>query len=97
MADELLIEVLEYSKKNGRICPQPKKWDELWKKLPNKKRVGNSWEPSVPLILGAWHYCSGVEKMMRFEEHIKYASDQKSLEQLYDFLKSLKEEEWYKE
>jgi hypothetical protein len=47
-------EVLAEAQRNNRVCPQPQKWSELYELLPNKRRKGNGWEPSLPLILAAW-------------------------------------------
>lgn len=63
--------LLRYVQSEGRICPEPGKWNELWEMLPDRKRVGNGWQPSLPLILGAWNYASGIEKMLRLREHIE--------------------------
>jgi hypothetical protein len=89
--DEVLAEVTS----NGRICPQPIKWNELWELLPNKQRQGAGWNPPVPLILAAWHETPHLMKMIRFQEHIRWANTHGKLEQINDFIRSLKQEEWY--
>ena len=38
-----------------RICLRPDPWNKLWELLPDRKRVGNGWEPALPLILAAWY------------------------------------------
>jgi len=48
-----LEEVLIEARRNQRVCPQPRKWKELYDLLPGKRRKANSWEPSLPLILNA--------------------------------------------
>jgi hypothetical protein len=45
--------VIAEVQKNNRVCPQPRKWQELYDMLPNKRRVGVGWEPPLPLILAA--------------------------------------------
>jgi hypothetical protein len=90
-----LDEVLAESTKGGRICPQPNKWNELWELLPNKQRKGAGWEPSLPLILAAWHDTPHMMKIIRFQEHIRWAATHGKLDQIYDFITSLKPEEWY--
>lgn len=37
----------------GRVCPIPTRWNELWELLPGRHRVGSGWVPPLPLILGA--------------------------------------------
>jgi hypothetical protein len=48
-----LEELLHFVQSEGRICPESGKWHELWEMLPDKKRVGNGWQPPLPLILAA--------------------------------------------
>jgi hypothetical protein len=61
----MLDEVLKEANRDGRICPQPTKWNELWEMLPNKKRKGAGWEPALPLILAAWHDTPYLSKISR--------------------------------
>ena len=51
---ETLQSLIEYCRENDRACPMPDDWDCLWDMLPNKRRVGNGWVPSLPLILAGW-------------------------------------------
>jgi hypothetical protein len=88
-------EVLKEIQKNNRVCPQPKKWNELFQMLPNKRRKGNGWEPALPLILAAWWDTPPMSKMLRLQEHIEWASKEGCLEEIHKFLSELKEEDWY--
>lgn len=90
-----LSEVIQEIEKDGRICPQPDKWHKLWEMLPNKKRKGAGWEPPLPLILAAWYDAPIILKKIRIQEHIKWAETHGMLEDVYNFLKSLKPEDWY--
>ena len=90
-----LEQALEEAQKNNRVCPQPKKWDELYKLLPNRKRKGDGYEPALPLILAAWWHTPAMLKTLRLREHIEWASEHNSLDPIYDFMKHLKEEEWF--
>lgn len=89
--DEVLAEV----QKNNRVCPQPNKWNELYELLPNKRRQGSTWVPPLPLILAAWWDTPAMLKMLRLREHIEWASEQGALGAIYEFLASLKEEDWH--
>ncbi len=89
-----LEEALEEVQRNNRVCPQPQKWNELYKLLPNKRRKGGGWEPSLPLILAAWWDTSAIQKKLRLCEHIEWAYKQGCLDVVYEFMKNLKEEEW---
>jgi len=90
-----LDEVLAEAQRNRRVCPQPQKRNELYQLLPNKKRRGNGWEPSLPLILAAWWDTPAMQKMLRLREHIEWASKHGALDTVHQFLVTLKEEEWH--
>jgi hypothetical protein len=65
--------LVAYCRQDGRVCPQPPLWNELWEMLPNRQRVGSGWEPPLPLILAAWHTTPALSKMLRLEDHIRWA------------------------
>jgi hypothetical protein len=87
--------LIAYCRENGRVCPQPNLWQQLWEILPNRKRVGVGWQPPLPLILGAWHETPGMAKMLRLAEHIEWAEKHNSLAPVAAFLRHLREEDWY--
>lgn len=84
----------DYCAENDRICPMPRSWDHLWKLLPNRRRVGNGWEPPAPLILAAWHESSGLDKMVRLAMHIEWADRCGALDSISVYLRALREDEW---
>jgi hypothetical protein len=88
-------QVLAVATESNRICPQPKKWQQLYELLPDKKRKGAGWEPSLPLVLAAWWDTPAISKILRLREHIEWAATHGSLEQVHEFLRSLPEEEWH--
>lgn len=90
-----LKDVFAEIEKDGRVCPQPMKWSELWNMLPNKRRRGNGWEPSLPLILAAWYDTPVLSKKRRLREHIEWAAKHQALDSVYAFLVSLRRDEWY--
>jgi hypothetical protein len=90
-----LKEVVAETQKNNRVCPQPQKWNELYGLLSNKRRKGDGWEPSLPLILAAWWDSPAMSKICRLREHIEWAFEQGCLDVVYKFLINLKEEEWH--
>ena len=65
-------QAIEEAQKNGRVCPQPQRWNELYELLPDRKRKGNGWEPSLPLILAAWWDTPILSKIIRFREPYDY-------------------------
>jgi hypothetical protein len=62
--------------------------------LPNRTRTGGGWEPTLPLILGAWDDTSALLKMLRLKEHINWADQHGVLDDVDKFLRSLPESEW---
>lgn len=90
-----LRDLMQYVEAEGRICPEPGKWHELWELLPDKHRVGSGWSPPLPLILAAWEHTTGLEKMLRLKQHIEYAAEKGVLGQVDQFLRNLKPEEWH--
>ena len=92
---ELLDDLLAYVRSEKRVCPNPQEWHQLWEMLPDKKRVGQGREPPLPLILDAWWDTPALSKMVRLEEHIRYAYQHGVLEQVDAFLRQLKPEQWF--
>lgn len=92
--DDQLARLLSFAKENGRVCPKPIKWNELWEMLPERRRAGAGWEPPLPLILAAWWDCSAKEKQDRLELHLRYAAEHGALKNIEQFLYSLKPDEW---
>jgi len=90
-----LGKVLLETTRNSRVCPQPKKWNELYELLPHKRRKGAGWEPPLPLILAAWWDTPEMSKIARLREHIEWAAEHGALGTVYDFLVGLAEDEWY--
>jgi hypothetical protein len=88
-------EVLKFAQENGRVCPRPNRWQELYELLPEKRQVGAGWEPALPLILAAWWDTPALQKMLRLREHIEWADSHGCLEQVDAFLRSLPESEWH--
>ena len=90
-----LEQLLSYCRENGRVCPVPTRWNELFQMLPETRRKGVGWEPSLPLILAAWWESSDDDKQERLGEHIRWAHDRGALAKVADFLRSLPESDWH--
>lgn len=89
MATAQLDALLEYVRADGRVCPQPRQWDALWKLLPAKEEV------ALPLILAAWWDTPDLMKMLRFREHIEHAAAKGALDAADRFLRALPQEDWH--
>jgi hypothetical protein len=86
--------LLTFVTEEGRVCPMPQQWNQLWEMLPDRKRVGNGWEPPPPLILAAWHDTPAMAKVLRLREHIEYASSKGVLAEVERFLRALPVTAW---
>ena len=88
-------ETLALCQAEGRVCPQPQRWNQLYELLPNRGRVADGWEPALPLILAAWWDTSDRSKISRLREHIEWAEQHGALDTAHNFLASLSEVEWH--
>jgi len=87
--------LITYCSENKRVCPMPDNWNELWKMLPNRFRHGSGWEPSLPLIMAAWHDTPAMLKMIRLREHLEWAEKHGGLDAVDQFLRDLTEKDWH--
>jgi hypothetical protein len=88
-------ELIAYCRENNRVCPMPQLWNKLYELLPDRKRAGGGWEPSLPLILAAWYEAPALSKMLRLTEHIEWSASHGKLEEVDLFLRELCEEDWH--
>jgi len=66
----------------------PMKWNELFNMLKERENL------DLPLILNGWEMSSPLEKNLRFKDHIQSATDNNQLDEIGNYLRSLKEEDW---
>ena len=93
--EDKLKSLLEYVKSEGRVCPMPDYWNELWKRLSDSKQKDNGgWEPPLPLILAAWYDTPASEKRGRLKLHIVYAAKKGILDKVDTFLRNLTPDQW---
>ena len=97
MSDQLLHSLIEFATQSDRVCPIPPKWNELWKLLPDRHRVGAGWNPALPLILAAWWDTSAASKRQRMTEHLTWAAEHRALPEVNAFLRGLEESDWLHE
>jgi len=95
VTEDTVENLIAYCRENDRVCPLPLHWKKLWEMLPNRTRVGAGWQPSLPLILAAWHDTPAVSKMLRLAEHIEWAAQHDTLKPAASFLRKLREEDWH--
>ena len=60
-----------------RICPNPRPWSEAWKHLTRYSEMHKCTPPlpPKPLILSGWAYSNDNEKKDRWEDTIRWATD----------------------
>lgn len=92
---DTLDDLLAYCQADGRVCPQPQRWNELWQLLPDIRRKDAGYEPSAPLILAAWWESSDEEKQDRLAVHVRWAQTHGALDAVSKFLRGLPEKEWH--
>jgi hypothetical protein len=96
-AMKTLADLIPEATEQGRVCPQPSQWHQVWELLPDRCRVGGGWNPPLPLILGAWNYTSNAEKRDRFHLHLRWAAERGALDAVASFLDTFKPEDWHTE
>jgi hypothetical protein len=89
MGDEArLTALVGYSIKNDRICPQPGKWDTLWRLL---GRTGQQ----PPLVQSGWAYSPDRQKRAHVLEQLKYALASGLLDRTDEFVRQLEPSDWH--
>lgn len=84
-------ELQEICRRNGRVCPQPRKWAEFTKIIWHKSDFE---KPPAPLILAAWD-SPILFKLLRMQEHLRYAEKHNRLLEAKLYLESLEEKDWF--
>jgi hypothetical protein len=80
--------------KNGRVCPKPEKWDELWSLLTDPSGDPDR-KPAAPLIHAAWSETTDREKTVRLRAHLAWAARHGCLDPVVTFMRSLPESAWH--
>ena len=90
-----LEEALQEATKNNRVCPKPNKWNDLYNLLPRRQLKTGGWEPSLPLILAAWHDTPNLSKSLRLQEHLEWANLHQIIDKVLAFMQKLDEHDWH--
>jgi hypothetical protein len=86
--------LIGYCREGRRVCPLPMHWKVVWEMLPDRVRDGAGWLPAPPLILAAWRDTPALLKMLRLQEHIEWAEQHGTLDQIGKFLRGRSEDQW---
>ena len=95
MLQTTLEELLEEVRKDDRVCPKPRRWNELYHLMLDARKGTGGEKPSPPLILAGWWASSNLDKILRLQEHIHWASSNGCFASVCEFLKDLPESEWH--
>lgn len=93
--EQKLKSLLEYVQSDGRVCPMPTFWNNMYNLLPDsKQKTSGGWDPLLPLILAAWWDTTREEKRDRLKLHIEYAAKKGILDEIDTFLRNLSSDQW---
>ena len=93
--EDKIKSLIEYVQSEGRVCPMPAFWNDMWNMLPDRRQKANGgWDPSLPLILAAWWDTTAEDKRGRLRSHIEYAANKGVLDKIDTFLRNLTPEQW---
>jgi hypothetical protein len=79
----------------GRVCPKPQRWHALSQLLREHHQAGVGDPPPVPLILSGWVFTSNLEKLIRFQQQLKWAEQRGCLDVVTGFLDRLQPDDWH--
>lgn len=88
--------LIVFCRENGRVCPPPIPWNELWKRLCAVADERKEKRPPAPFILAVWSgsQTSPSEKAQRLREQIEWADAHGALQSAESFLRGLDESQW---
>ena len=69
-----------------RICPEPVVWYQIYKRLSNHTRQHNA--PPFPFVLAGWLSSNDHEKQLRWDETLRWATENDCLEIVKDIADS---------
>ena len=90
-----LKDLLEFCRKNGRVCPHPVEWDRLWRILRDRRPKQSRWNPPRPLILATWWETTIPEKRECLKQHIRWAYEHEIFDTVNSFIRALSEDQWF--
>ncbi len=94
--DTALESLLAFIRSNGRVCPEPEYWNEMWNVLCSREPRPTQVKPGLPLILGGWHYSSDDDKRDCLEAQVRWAAAHGRLGEVDAFLRGIRDDEWHR-
>lgn len=86
-----LDEAMLAARRNNRVCPKPMFWRRIHSLLP----ASNVEKPGAPVEGAAWSLTSALAKRLVFREHLEWADTHGGLNDVVEFMASLREEDWH--
>ncbi len=87
--------VMVEARRKNRVCPRPRRWQQLYDMLPAKQMVNGMPHPPAPVIGPAWNAVAPLGKRLCFREHLEWAERHGMLVEVFALIQSLTEEEWF--
>lgn len=88
-----LYEVTGLTRKHNRVCPQPSRWLEMYRIL--QEQAGPDTLPAQPVVGSAWASTPPLAKRMAFHEQLEWADRNHCLTPVHEYLKTLRDGDWY--
>jgi hypothetical protein len=88
-----LDQAMQETRRNNRVCPKPQKWLSMYALL--AASASSAPLPPPPLTGAVWERTPTAPKRMCFVEHLEWAEAQGCLPAVYEFIKSLAENDWF--
>ena len=79
------------ARRNNRVCPHPSHWIQLYELLGGEQDPNL---PAPPLQPWLWPQLSGLQKRLRFREHVEWAERHGCLNRVAGFMNGLGEADW---
>ena len=79
------------ARRNNRACPDAAHWSALYRQLSADGHPELQPPPVQPWL---WPRLSGLQKRLRFREHVEWAQRHGRLEQVARFMGELQEQDW---
>jgi hypothetical protein len=92
--EEQLRSLLSYVSADGRVCPMPRPWADLWNIVSSAAHEAGIREPIPPRVLGSWWNTPKTHKILAVKEQLECAARCGVLDAADRFLRSLRPDEW---
>jgi hypothetical protein len=92
--EEKLRSLLNYVSAEGRVCPMPRPWADLWNIVCRAAHKARAREPIPPRVLGSWWNTPKGQKMLAVREQLVCAAECGVLDEADRLLRTLRPDDW---